>query len=58
VNTDELKPYEDAAVATSLLRNEVTRNYFKPRKQCKIRYKTLVLSNGAKVTYKIPISKR
>jgi zinc protease len=23
VNTDELKPYEDAAVATSLLRNEV-----------------------------------
>jgi zinc protease len=57
VNTDELKPYEDAVCYQFIKKRSKTRNYFKPRKQCKIRNKTLVLSNGAKVTQKIPISK-
>ncbi|TWI02222.1 zinc protease [Flavobacterium tiangeerense] len=53
VNTDELKPYEDAAVATSLLRNEVKPGTIVSRESnAKLGTKTLVLSNGAKVTYK------
>lgn len=53
VNSDDIKPYEETAVATSLLRKEV-----KPGKVVKkdfnanIGATTLTLSNGAKVTYK------
>jgi zinc protease len=53
INTDDLKPYEDAAVATSLLRNEVKPGTIVTRESnAKIGTKTLVLSNGVKVTYK------
>ena len=53
VNSDELKPYEDAAVATSLLRKEVKAGTVVSRSSNdKLGTKTLVLSNGAKVTYK------
>ena len=53
VNSDELKPYEDVAVATSLLRNEVKSGSIVSRESNpKIGTKTLVLSNGVKVTYK------
>ncbi|TDE47146.1 insulinase family protein [Flavobacterium rhamnosiphilum] len=53
INTDDIKPYEDAAVATSLLRNEVKPGAIVKRESnAKIGTKTLVLSNGVKVTYK------
>lgn len=53
VNVDDLKPYEDAAVATSLIRNEVKPGTIVTRENnAKIGTKTLVLSNGVKVTYK------
>ena len=53
VNTDEIKPYEDVAVATSLLRKEVKPGTIVKRESNdKIGTKTLFLSNGAKVTYK------
>ena len=53
VNADDLKPYEDAAVATSLMRNEVKPGTIVSRESnTKIGTKTLVLSNGVKVTYK------
>ena len=53
VNVDEIKPYEDAAVATSLIRNEVKPGTIVKRESnAKMGTKTLVLSNGAKVTYK------
>ncbi|MDG2432797.1 pitrilysin family protein [Flavobacterium sp.] len=53
VNTDELKPYEDVAVASSLLRNEVKAGSIVSRESnAKIGTKTLILSNGVKVTYK------
>jgi len=53
VNTDEIKPYVDEAVATSLLRNEVKPgSIVKRQSNEKIGTKTLFLSNGVKVTYK------
>lgn len=53
INTDDIKPYEDAAVATSLIRNEVKPGTIVSRESnSKIGTKTLVLSNGVKVTYK------
>lgn len=53
VNTDELKPYKDAAVATSLLRNEVKPGTIVSRESnAKLGTKSLVLFNGARVTYK------
>ncbi|TDE29685.1 insulinase family protein [Flavobacterium ranwuense] len=53
INTDDIKPYEDAAVATSLIRNEVKPGTIvKLESNAKIGTKTLVLSNGVKVTYK------
>jgi zinc protease len=54
VNTDEIKPYVDEAVATSLLKKEVKPgSIVKRESDDKIGTKTLFLSNGAKVTYKI-----
>lgn len=53
INTNDIKPYEDAAVATSLIRNEVKPGTIVSRQSnAKIGTKTLVLSNGVKVTYK------
>ncbi|MFV8335994.1 M16 family metallopeptidase [Flavobacterium sp. RSP29] len=53
INTDDIKPYEDAAVATSLIRNEIKPGTIVTRESnAKIGTKTLVLSNGVKVTYK------
>ena len=53
VNSDELKPYEDVVVDTSLLRNEVKSGSIVSRESNpKIGNKTLVLSNGVKVTCK------
>jgi zinc protease len=53
VNADALKPYEDIAVASSLLRNEVKPGSIVSRESnAKIGTKTLILSNGVKVTYK------
>lgn len=53
VNTNDLKPYEDKAVATSLLRNSVNAGtVIKKETNDKIGATTLTLSNGAKVTYK------
>ncbi|TDD78676.1 M16 family metallopeptidase [Flavobacterium caseinilyticum] len=53
INTDDIKPYEDAAVATSLLRNEVKPgSIVKRESNAKIGAKTLILSNGVKVVYK------
>jgi zinc protease len=46
------KTYEDVAVATSLLRNEVKSGSIVSREAIKNGTKTLVLSNGVKVTYK------
>lgn len=54
VNSEEIKPYIDEVVATSLLRNEVKPgSIVKRQSDEKIGTKTLFLSNGAKVTYKI-----
>lgn len=53
VNTADLKPYEDKAVAESLLKTQPTPGTIVSRvKDDKIGSTTLVLSNGAKVTYK------
>ncbi|WP_414000158.1 M16 family metallopeptidase [Flavobacterium sp. W1B] len=53
VNVEEIKPYEDVAVAKSLLRKEVVSgSIVKRESDDKIGTKTLFLSNGAKVTYK------
>ncbi|WP_426064222.1 M16 family metallopeptidase [Flavobacterium sp. DSP2-3-1] len=53
INTDDIKPYEDAVVATSLLRNEVKNGTIVKRESnAKIGTKTLILSNGVKVVYK------
>ena len=53
INTDDIKPYEDAAVATSLIRNEVKPGTIVSRESnAKIGTKTLMLSNAVKVTYK------
>jgi zinc protease len=53
VNANDLKPYEDKAVASSLLRNPVKAGtVVKKETNSKIGATTLTLSNGAKVTYK------
>ena len=53
INIENIKPYEDAAVATSLIRNEVkSGTVVKRENNTKIGTKTLVLSNGVTVTYK------
>ena len=53
VNANDLKPYEDKAVASSLLRNPVKAgSIVKKETNDKIGATTLTLSNGAKVTYK------
>ncbi|CAM2796749.1 M16 family metallopeptidase [Flavobacterium succinicans] len=53
VNEADLKPYEDKAVATSLLRKEVKEGTVVKRETNAILgTKTLILSNGIKVVYK------
>ena len=53
VNTNDLKPYEDKAVAESLLKKAPTPGTIVSKvKNDKIGTTTLTLSNGAKVTYK------
>lgn len=53
INIDGIQPYQDATVATSLIRNEIrSGTIVKRESNAKIGSKTLVLSNGAKVTYK------
>jgi len=53
VNEADLKPYEDKAVATSLLRKEVKAGTVVKREaNAALGTKTLVLSNGVKVVYK------
>jgi len=53
INTDAIEPYQDAAVATSLIRNEIKPGKIVKRESNpKIGTKTLILSNGAKVIYK------
>jgi zinc protease len=53
VNLNDIKPYEDVAMATSLLRKEVIAGSIVKRESNeKIGTKTLYLSNGVKVTYK------
>lgn len=53
VNEADLKPYEDKAVATSLLRKEVKAGIVVKREaNATLGTKTLVLSNGVKVVYK------
>ena len=53
VNSNDLKPYEDKAVASSLIRNTVKEGSIaKKETNDKIGATTLTLSNGAKVTYK------
>jgi zinc protease len=53
INTNDLKPYEDKAVALGLLRNPVKAgSVVKRETNDKIGATTLTLSNGAKVTYK------
>jgi zinc protease len=53
INESDLKPYEDKAVATSLLRKEVKAGIVVKREaNATLGTKTLVLSNGVKVVYK------
>jgi LysM repeat protein len=53
VNANDLKPYEDKSVASSLLRNQVKAgSVAKKETNDKNGSTTLTLSNGAKVTYK------
>lgn len=53
VNSDEITPYQDSKIASSLLRNEVKPgSILKKETDAKIGSTTLFLSNGAKVTYK------
>ncbi len=53
VNDKDLKPYEDKAVASSLLRKPIADGaVVKKETNAKIGTTTLLLSNGAKVTYK------
>jgi zinc protease len=52
-SSDNLKPYEQGVIATSLLRNEVKAgSVTKKESNAKLGTTTLFLSNGAKVTYK------
>lgn len=53
MSTDNIKPYEDGTVVTSLLRKEVKPGkVVKKETNAKLGTTTLTLSNGAKVTYK------
>jgi zinc protease len=53
LNADNIKPYEDGTVVTSLLRKEVKPGkVVKKENNTKLGTTTLTLSNGAKVTYK------
>jgi zinc protease len=53
VSDADINPYEDTAIASSLLRNEVKPGTIvKKESDAKIGTTTLFLSNGAKVTYK------
>ncbi|CAM1340845.1 M16 family metallopeptidase [Tenacibaculum amylolyticum] len=53
VKTKDLKPYEDKVVASSLMKKMPTPGtVVKVTKNDKLGTKTLILSNGAKVTYK------
>jgi zinc protease len=53
INIEAIEPYKDEAVATSLIRNEVKSGSIVKRKSNKkAGTKTLILSNGVKVTYK------
>lgn len=53
VNSDEITPYQDSKIASSLLRNEVKPgSILKKETDAKIGSTTLFLSNGAKVIYK------
>ncbi len=53
VNSNDLKPYEDKAIASSLIRNPLKEGSItKKETNDKIGTTTLTLSNGAKVTYK------
>ncbi|MFY0482655.1 M16 family metallopeptidase [Flavobacterium sp. PLA-1-15] len=53
VNSDEVKPYEETAVASSLLRKEVKAGKITNKEfNANIGATTLTLSNGVKVTYK------
>jgi zinc protease len=53
LNTDAITAYEDVAVAKSLIRNEIKPGTIVKREtNAKIGTKSLLLSNGAKVTYK------
>ena len=53
VNSNDLKPYEDKAVASSLIRNAIKEgSVVNKETNTKIGATTLTLSNGAKVTYK------
>ncbi|MBP6758250.1 MAG: insulinase family protein [Flavobacterium sp.] len=53
INIDAIEPYKDVAVAASLIRNPVKPGTIVKRENNAIMgTKTLVLSNGAKVTYK------
>ena len=53
INSDEVTPYKDSKVVSSLLRNEINAgSILKTETDTKIGAITLFLSNGAKVTYK------
>lgn len=53
MSTDNIKPYEDGKVVTSLLRKDVKAGkVVKKETNAKLGTTTLTLSNGAKVTYK------
>jgi zinc protease len=53
INSDEVTPYKDSKAVSSLLRNEIKAgSILKKEKDNKIGATTLLLSNGAKVTYK------
>lgn len=51
--SDDIKPYDEGVVATSLLRKDVKAGSIKKKENnAKLGTTTLVLSNGARVTYK------
>lgn len=53
IDIDAIAPYKEEAVATSLIRNEIKSGFITKRKSNKKSgTKTLILSNGVKVTYK------
>ncbi|OYQ33136.1 peptidase M16 [Flavobacterium cyanobacteriorum] len=53
MNAENIKPYEDGTVVTSLLRKEIKPGkVVKKETNAKLGTTTLILSNGAKITYK------